>query len=103
MDPIFGVGSARRLEMTSLNLFRLTSVAEQEVWTFPRSTRMADPENRQEDSRWRQIGIALLASALTAVMACGGGGVLLSGNSSFGRSLGGLLVALGLASIFIFV
>jgi hypothetical protein len=64
---------------------------------------MADPENPQEDSRWRQIGIALLASALTAVVTCGGGGFLLSGNSSFGRSLGGLLVALGLASIFIFV
>jgi hypothetical protein len=64
---------------------------------------MADPENRQPSSRWQQIGIALLASALTAMVTCGGGGFLISRNSKFGQVLGGLLVALGLVSIFIFV
>jgi hypothetical protein len=64
---------------------------------------MADPENRQEDSRWRQIGIALLASALTAVVTCGGGGVLLSSKSPSGQFLGWLLVASGLCAILVFV
>lgn len=64
---------------------------------------MADPENRQEVYRWRQIGIALLASALTAGVTCGGGGVLLSSKSPSGQFLGWLLVASGVVSIFIFV
>ena len=64
---------------------------------------MADPENQREDSRWRQIGIALLASALTAVVTCGGGGVLVSSKGPFGQLLGGILIASGLCAILVFV